>query len=301
MIARWWIAVAMEWAKWRRQRLPWAGLILAVLVAVGGAVGTMTADRATIRRDYARGGWQSYVKPNGFEAWAKGSSYGTQIVALVALILGAMSISGESSMGTLRLVAVRPIRRGEWYWGKATALALFVMLATLMTQVSAGIVVRMRLRIPTGPPAVPFGPGVEVSGQPGEEEETEFASVGELTEQALLASLAEIAPLLALVGVALACSACFDNPGLSMAVAFGGYVLAGLLTSASIIPSVVPWIATTYLGSSFDTLSNLARHISTETPLGPERLVWSIGVPLGTGLVGGVLGWIVFRRKDILT
>ncbi|MBI3097129.1 MAG: ABC transporter permease [Planctomycetes bacterium] len=301
MIGRWWTVVAMEWAKWRRQRLPWIGLLLTLLVAVGGTLGTMGADRAEVRRAYASGGWLSYVKPNGFEAWSSGAGNATKVAALLGLVLGAMSMSGEAASGTWRLVAIRPVRRGELYWGKAAALALFVLVTSVASHLAAAVTVEFKLRSPMGPVAVPFGPGIEVAGRPGGEIEQEFASAAEFREQAILALLAEIAPLLALAGFALACSACFDNPGISMAVSFAGYVLSGLIASTGLLPRVSPWLATTYLGSSFETLSNLARHISNETPLGPERLLWSIGVPLGTAILGGLAGWTVFRRRDLLT
>ena len=65
MIRRWWTATTIEWFKWRRQWLPWTGLVCSVLVAILGALGAVRGDLRRVERE-GRDSYPQYVNPNGY-------------------------------------------------------------------------------------------------------------------------------------------------------------------------------------------------------------------------------------------
>jgi len=121
MIRRIWAACVVEWTKYSRMPLPYAGLVVVVLIAAG------TLWVHPISHDG--------VSDFGFIAQAVPASLNLAGVLMV-LVYSSTLVAGDVDSGVLRTLLVRPIRRSELLLAKlfngiayatlATSLAVFV-------------------------------------------------------------------------------------------------------------------------------------------------------------------------------
>ena len=81
----------------------------------------------------------------GVQLWAEGMSLGLRFEAYLLLVLGAMSLSREFSLGTVKTMLVLPIRRWQWATAKLGFLVLFAWSLLLLLTVLALTIVMLTI------------------------------------------------------------------------------------------------------------------------------------------------------------
>lgn len=199
----------------------------------------------------------------------------TLMLPMAAAMVGAYMVSGEAELGTLRIMLLRPVRRGSVVVAKWLAAVLYLALGAglmLLSSVVFG--------------AVFFGlhPMVTLSGS--------TIGVAHGLGLTLLAYLFGLAAMTTLVSMALLFSTVTDSSLTALIATFIVYIVLQVLISFSYFDWLRPYMFPTYFGD----FVNLFRDPIAWRPIGKALLVfglWSAGF---TGVA-----WLHFRRKDVLS
>jgi ABC-type transport system involved in multi-copper enzyme maturation permease subunit len=103
----------IELDKLRRRPGSWALLVLVLLVAIGQAAAT--AAEVEAQRDRTR-------ELNAWLVFADAADTGLFVVSLLLVMHASLALAGESALGTLKGLLVRPVTRTELVLGKLAAL-----------------------------------------------------------------------------------------------------------------------------------------------------------------------------------
>lgn len=246
---------------------------------------------------------------SGFQALARAWHYGTQAAAVSLLVLGSLALSSETSQGTLRNLLTRPIGRGELFAAKALSL-LLLSLATLAVIAVAGVAL---VQVQKG-----FG---DVTGVDGIDKGYVYYKHADMVAASVRALALSILPILAIGFFGLLVSTCIENSGAAVATAILLYLPLGVLAELSKVvaqwislklhqdPAANPLVQTArllgrcvlnpYLEYPFNILSDMGEGI-TAARFRPEEVFYCLVVPAAYLAVTATLGFLWFRRKDVL-
>jgi hypothetical protein len=130
MIRRILRVTGIELFKLRRRRGAWALLALLLLVVLGQAVSTAT--EAGAQRDRTR-------ELNAWVVFADAAGTGLFVAALLLALQASVAFAGETTLGTLKGLLVRPVTRAELVLGKLAALLVVAAaLAAVVLGAAAG-------------------------------------------------------------------------------------------------------------------------------------------------------------------
>ena len=218
--------IGVEWMKLRTGRLLRAGLAVAAVATLLGAWTHTTVENES--------GWTQAAHCMGVGFWT---------AEILVLVLGATSVAGEISQGTLKMVLPHAYRRTEWIAAKAIVLVIACLLFVVVVTV-----------VGVGATALDPGLGdvtrVAAAGFGEEDEIQVFQTAAEmrgyLQETTLASGLSLVAS--SLIGLLLSC-------------VFGSLVPA---LSASFLVFAALKAGEMFLGLSPDTLAHLYAHYPDE-------------------------------------
>jgi ABC-2 type transport system ATP-binding protein len=134
-IAPRWPSLRMARYELRRNAKRWASALLVAIPAflAWQRVAALAEDHHKHLADVASGKLFSTSTVTAFEALGRGLGAAIPAMVVMLVAVGSQSIAGELSLGTLRNVLLRPLRRVQVVAGKALALSV----AVLVTQAAA--------------------------------------------------------------------------------------------------------------------------------------------------------------------
>ena len=197
------------------------------------------------------------------------------LLPMAAAMVAGYMIAGEAELGTLRIILLRPVKRGALVLTKWVA-AMLYLLAGFVLMVGSGLLFG----------AVFFGlePMVLLSG----------TTVGVWHGLGLIAlsCLYGLAAMGCIVSLALLFSALTDSSLTALIAAIVVYIVIGVLISFSYFDWLRPWVFPSY----FQDFLGFMRDPIDWTPI-----LKGLGVfaAWSAGLVA--LTWLLFRRKDVLS
>jgi ABC-2 type transport system permease protein len=197
------------------------------------------------------------------------------MLPLAAAMVGGYMIAGEAELGTMRIILLRPVRRGALLVVKWAA-AMLYLLAGFGFMVASGLLFG----------AVFFGldPMVLISGS--------TVGVGHGLALIALSCLYGLAAMAALVSLAMLISVLTDSSLTALIGTFVIYVAIQVIISISYFDWLRPWIFPTY----FEGFVDLWRDPIYWRPIlkGLAAFgLWSAGLT--------ALAYVLFRRKDVLS
>lgn len=271
-----------ELRKLAARRLPVLALILVVLVAVLAPQVGRAVDTAASLMSGKVGQGDSWK--NGWTAMASAVSTARLFVVIVVLVLAGSAVAEEASLGTLKTLLVRPVRRVElllakalatWGWG---ALLLFASVAAAMLGAEAS-------------------KGLYDVTDPG------FGIIkhtfGTMLSYTALATLVTLAPLAALTGLGLLASCLSDHPGHATGGAIGAlFVLSGVAGVVS--GPVQEALFVTHSSMPFEVVDALANQFSGERErLAAGNVLFAVGVCLAWAVATFSGAVALLNRRDI--
>ena len=221
--------------------------------------------------------------PGGFEALAISARAGLLLAIVAVGIASAGAVSGEASRGTLRSILARPIRRREWFLGKASL--LFALTAILVVGVWAIGAASSSLTFGLGDIRDPLYPGYT------------HLPAGEMWGYVLKVALMTLGPLWAVVAIGLLVSVWTDQPMVAVGLTMGIILIGGPFLG-SILEGLRPYLIFAYIGHWMESLQEVAGGglaAAEEIRITAVKIVAPITVvaaALGVGLV-------VFEKRDI--
>jgi len=197
------------------------------------------------------------------------------MLPLAAAMVGGYTIAGEAELGTLRIVLLRPVRRGSLLLSKWCAAMLYLAFGALLMLVS-GLIFG----------AVFFGlhPMVTLSGS--------TVGLAHGLGLTLLVYVYGLAAMACVVSLAMLFSTITDSSLTALIAAIVVYIAITVLIQFSYFDWLKPWVFPTY----FEEYLNFFRDPVYWAPVikGFEAFAaWSLG-PM-------VAAYILFRRKDVLS
>lgn len=247
------------------QRYPW---VLIVLVLAVQAVYTLvTATRP------ARTSLEVLTAP---QLWAQGATWGLRFAVYVVLVFGAMALSREFSLGTVKTVLVLPVRRYQWLAAKLLGLVLLSW-ALLLAIVVLGVVL--------------------VAVQPGwgdvVRSDVTLYTLGEVWGHMALATGLTAVALLPVCAFALLVSAHFTSSGAAVGVAL---LLGIVLETATEMVDVGRWVFLHHLHRPFAQMVKLGKGLPFQW-----EAAWAWGLPVSLVSFAVLSGWLLWRieRRDI--
>ncbi|MBI5368278.1 MAG: ABC transporter permease [Planctomycetes bacterium] len=272
---------------------PLAYAVFALALAVTALTALVSAPSAT----------------SGYHALARAWHYGTQAGALALLLLGSLSMSSETTQGTLRLLLTRPIHRGELYLAKACALLLVAgLLQAAIVGGGAALV------------GVARGYGDVVDPQ---YHKYVYFTNAEMMRYSLQAAALGLLSLMAVALLGLAVSTLVENAGVAVALAILLYVPLGMVPELARLSGIWIdmrlhagrtadllgvlartlglWVLNPHVEYPFEALQQLGEGIANaRSRLRWENVRWEILVPATYMVVTSAVGVLHFRRKDVL-
>jgi ABC-2 type transport system permease protein len=197
------------------------------------------------------------------------------LLPMAAAMVAGYMLAGEAELGTLRIILLRPVRRGAIVLTKWAAAMLYLLVGFAL-MVASGLLFG----------GVFFGlhPMVLLSG----------TSVGVWHGLGLiaLACLYGLAAMACIVSLAMLFSALTDSSLTALIATIVVYIVIGVLTSFSYFDWLRPWVFPTYFENYLDFFR--------------DPIYWK---PVLKGLAafaawsGGLTAaaWLLFRRKDVLS
>lgn len=258
--------IRQEAIKLGTQRFPW---LLGLLVAALQGVTTLAAARAPVET--------SLDVVNAPQVFAEGAQAGLRGVVYLLLVIGAMSLSREFSLGTAKTFLVLPVTRRAWLAAKL--IALLLLAAALVLAVAA-----------LGIGLAALQPGWGAVRQEGLTLVSGTALAGELATATGLTVLL-IAPVCAF---ALLIGLHFNSSGAAVGVA----VLLGAMldAAANLIDPLSRYVFLAYVPRPFAQIGRLAKGL----PYGWSDLTgWGLAVAAVSFVA--LAGWSLWRfeRMDI--
>ena len=293
MVARWTILEA------RRRRLVLAGVVLSVAFVALFAVGFALLYHSQERSLAEAGALGAGALDPREELLAMSTFlvvfglYGVQfLAALLALFLGAASVSPEIDSGALHAVLARPLSRLEYLAGRFLALA--ALLVTYVVVMSAALLLVARVVAGYQPGDATRAVGLMVL-------EVLILLAVSLLGSTVLPTLANGVVMLALFGLAWLGGII----GFVGSIPPGNELMANLGTAVSLLlPADAVWRGASFhvLPTSFLVASSFANGdedvglpFGSTAPMAPAMLAWAVAYPVAC------LGLAVaaFRRRDL--
>lgn len=220
---------------------------------------------------------------NGFYLMAHSALYGLATWVVLLYVMATQLVAAEAERGHMRLVLVRPVGRGAFYFGKLAALAVLVLAAVALDAV---------LGTALGGAALGFGDVADVELQGAQYAARAIA--GDLAAAYFATGLAALAT----AAVGLCISALFQQATTATTVGLLVLVAAAAIGFLFGDP-LADWLFTTYDTRAFDPIEKLTAGTSVyREPGGALRAVL---VPLATLIASSALGSAVFARRDVTT
>ena len=193
---------------------------------------------------------------------------------LAVSIVAGDSIAGETGLGTMRYLLIRPAGRTRLLAVKASTIVAFCFAATLVVTV-AGLIV--------GSILFPVGRVTTLSG----ETLTVWTGIGRITVAALLVAMS----LLGLAAISLFASTLTDVAIGAMAATLGILILCGILDAIPQLSALHPWLFTHQWLSFGDVMRT---HITW------TNITKNLVLQLGYVLVFASAAWARFTSRDVL-
>ena len=231
--------------------------------------------------------------PHALLLFALGAKSGLKIASFLLVVFGSLSIAGEFDKGTIRLLLTRPVTRTEVFIAKClTGLALAALFYTLVLTLSFAF----------GCMRGELGPVWD--GEQG----LVLSSTDAISRHAIKAVGISAAGVLAAVFLGLAVSTVVESSGFAVAIAltlFIGVDLGLGLAREDQTKYVFSW----YPSYAFETLRSFAEGSSTlwrpaaesRIDLGVGRMPIWLAVPAGSAAICSVVGYVLFRLRNILS
>ncbi len=234
---------------------------------------------------------------NGYTVYGAALHAGAQIAGFFLLGLSAIAVSGERSRGTVRFALPRPIARGGFVLGKATALAL---LALAFLAATAGVAWLGARGEGFGDVKAEAPPGDDGDGFRYVEEEVVDPAFLEaaMRRRALLATLLVLPALLTATGLGVLVSSLLASPAAAVLVAIGIALPLNYLPEVmGLAPDAARALPFRAASDYLSGLVDFGRHLSTaEWPLyGAAHLLGALAAAIGLPLLGAAF----FGRVDL--
>jgi len=197
------------------------------------------------------------------------------MLPLAAAMVGGYMIAGEAELGTLRIILLRPVRRGAMLLTKWAAAMLYLAFGSVIL-LASGLLFGWLF----------FGlhPMVTLSGS--------TISIAHGFGLTLLVYLFGLAAMSTMVSLALLCSVVTDSSLTALIVTVVIYIAINIVIAFSYFAWLRPWVFPYY----YTEFLNLFRDPIYWRPIvkGIENFTaWSVGLT--------VAAYIMFRRKDVLS
>ncbi len=197
------------------------------------------------------------------------------LLPMAAAMVAGYMLAGEAELGTLRIILLRPVKRGSVVLTKWLA-AMLYLLAGFVFMVGSGLLFG----------AIFFGlePMVLLSG----------TTVGVWHGLGLiaLACLYGLAAMSCIVSLALLFSALTDSSLTALIAAIVVYIVLGVLISFSYFDWLRPWVFPAYFENYLDFMRD---------PIYWRPILKGLGVFAAWSGGLTVVTWLLFRRKDVLS
>lgn len=281
--------VNFELAKLFRQKLPYVvlfpivGAILLVMMRAMDVQGEAVAD-PRIR--------------NGFEYLGTSCLWALRLVSVFAVVIASLSLSGEASQGTYRMILVRPVTRTDVFISKALVMAIVVLVLFIATAVlSYGLLHAVHGFWRDGSYMSPLNEGrftlmgEEVIADPNR---TKAILAGDFR----LAMALSILPLLASGCFGLLISSIFDNTGAAVGLAM--FLAIALYGFASVDRKAGKYVFSHSLEYGLSVAKHRAEGYS-DRKWEDEEIERAWLVPLVSAVAFLSVAYGIFLKRDILT
>jgi ABC-2 type transport system permease protein len=194
-------------------------------------------------------------------------------IPLAIAVVAGDAIAGESSLGTLRYLLVRPAGRSRLLLAKGAVVALFCVVAAFVVVV-AGLV--------AGSVLFAHGPVVTLSG-------TTVPFVDGVGRSLLAAAVVGMS-MFGLASVGLFVSTLTDAPIAAMAVTVAVVIVSAIVDGVSEVSFLHPWMLTNY----WTAFTDLAR-----APIRWHQIWKDVVLQAGYVLVFGAAAWARMTSRDV--
>jgi ABC-2 type transport system permease protein len=283
---------SVEFYKLIRQRLFYVALFLLCITVLG----SIFADKL----------FSSGKDPvSGFTILAQALLNGFKIGAILILIFSSLTVAGEMTAGTMKMVLIRPYRRSEWLCARILVLCALILITVLVIEL-LGTAIAWQLY------------GFKDVTDPLIQDYVHLQKAVMLRYM-LYSFVLVFIPLLTIAFLGLLVSTVVREVGSAVALAILIYLALEYLLGG-FFDNLAPYSFTYYLDWYLATWRDLSQGIlgdinrfqaidkligwgvtvdnSTELSLIP--FLKSIFIPLGYSCLFGISSWLLFRRKDIL-
>jgi ABC-2 type transport system permease protein len=278
-----------ETTKLWRQRLPWVGLILVVLLT-GLAVWLNAGVVSELEGP-------TNVPRNAFRFFAVGLRYGVAMGVFFLVLVAGLSMAAESGQGTLKMVLVRPVHRSDVFLAKVLSIFAYALAMLALAALTAGLVAGAC-------PGSDYGPVID----PQYDDPANpyiFTQAPEMWAYLASAVAALILPLLAAGALGLTVSVLFENPGVasgtSVVSLLGLEIVTVFLDRRDACLYVFNHYLPTLQDRSYVTILRQNAEGVSDAFWPPSMWTWNLVVPAVTMVVLLVLSLVVFQRKAILS
>jgi ABC-type transport system involved in multi-copper enzyme maturation permease subunit len=315
MIGRICNLIGVELTKLTRQRIFYTALILIIATVVLSVLLEAPEKKSGHDEELsssAAAKSQPAKRPDGgFGPLSKACKNGFILASILMLIFSSLSVSSETTTGTIRMILTRPIRRSELFFAKAITLimvAVFIVIIIEVISVSLSYAAYGLNNITYAEyPDTPFQEGAR----------------GLMLRYSFYSFALTIFPLVAIIFFGLLVSTLVENAGFAVALAIliylaFDYILIGLVDDLS------PYFFFYYDNFYWDKLNDLANTISNSTGefsvldelLGFGNgdiktamryhewlftVLRSIIVPIAYVIIFSIPSLVILNKKDILS
>lgn len=279
------VLLRTEARKLLARRLTWIAFLVVVLVALVGPWAGKVVDTARslgADKGPALGGGEAYR--SGWVALASAVGHARLVLLGLLLMLSASSVSEETSLGTLKALCTRPLRRSElllsklaviWGYGVVLHLAM-IAAAALGAELTYGL--------------------YDVPVDPLFPERIKHA-FGDMCVLLYEVTALSALPLLSLCALGLLCSVLLEHSGHATGVAIGATLLCS--AAAGLSDRLQGLVFTVQLASSFEAFRDIAeRYSGAESALG-AAIPAALLVPVVWALVLFAIGALLLERRDV--
>lgn len=282
LAARLLVLLRVEAQKLLSRRLTVVAFGLVVLVAFAGPWAGQVVDTArglTSDRPAAADPYQ-----NGWTALAGSVGSARMFLLVVLLVLSASTVSEETSLGTLKALCARPLRRSELLlsklavvWGYGVALHLCAVgAAALGAELTHGL--------------------YDVPVDPLFPERIKHA-FGDMCLLLYEVTALSALPLLSLCALGLLCSVLLEHSGHATGAAIGAAFVCS--AAAGLSERVHELVFTVHLGASFEAFGDVAQRITGSEADLAASVPAALAVPLVWALALFGLSALLLERRDI--
>jgi hypothetical protein len=225
----------------------WAALLLLLPAAVAALAVWMRHRQAAVHAEQvASGTLISTTQATAFEAIGIGLQAGLPLLALILAALGSQAIAGETSSGTLRNVALRPLRRWHIAAGKMGYCVLAASLGHGLLCAMTGAAAGLWFRFDDVAEVLPNGAKMTL------------VAAADLYGPLLLVVLAPILPLCAYVTIGFFAGAVTNSAAAALGLALGGVIGLDLGRVLARAQGFERWLPSAYMPSPLGDTSYLA-------------------------------------------